>query len=1073
MLILRLAAVLLLAACLQVSASAQSVSLLERDVTLDKVFRKIEQQTGYTFVYRDQLLQQAKKVTIDVKGLSLEKVLELCFKDQPLTYSIIDKTIVVGSKDARIAVTATASLSPITVTGQVLDEKGKPLAGVSITAEQSNMRASTNDKGEYSIIVDRKGTQLTFTYVGMMVEKLVVTKAGAMNVTLKEDQAQLEEMVVTGYGIKENKANQVGSAVRIGAKELQRKPVDRIDRLLEGLVPGLQYDQQDMNTSSARPRFQVRIRGEGSFAASRDPLWIIDGVPLYTGDETNMIPNAQTSISPLTYLNPDDIESISVLKDATATTIYGANGANGVIMITTKKGTIGRDRLAYSFRSGTNYIANKFEMLTADEYRMLLREAYENDGKAYPFEGKDQVSTNWYDVFFGRGRNSLHNLSLSGGSNKTRYFVSGSYYNEKPVMVANSTDRYTLRMNLDHELSKRLKLSFRLGGGYSKNKLFTPNNDYFSYRPINTPYNADGSFALYDNVTGTKFFNSLAEANQNDDNQSTINTNGNVGLTLKIIDGLTATSQNGIDFYNMRDDQYESFRNWSGKTSGGANVGYARRGQTSYLNWISINRLNFTRRFGAHAIDAVAGTEASADRTLTLWASGNGFATDYIREVTYAIDSTKRGGSGRTENSAFSMLGRLSYTYDNKYSVTANYRRDGNSRFGKDVRWANFVSVGGAWVISKEDFWHSKAIDFAKLKISYGTNGNSRIGSYAKGLYSFSDNYNYGSRPGAVMTTGANPRFSWETTYMLNTGIDLSFYKRVTVALEVYQNTTKDLIDQVDVTRTTGQTQIYQNIGSVRNKGIELSINSINIQNQHFQWETRFNMSKNRNKILELYNGITAVKDITFRQVGSDANTLYLVRWAGVDPADGRPMWLDAKGNVTYNFSTLDRVAVGSETPDFYGGMTNYFTYKGFTLSALITYSVGGHAFSTLRRNAEADGYLMADGNQSRDILNRWREPGDLALTPKLSTNSTSSSRNSTRFLHSKTNVRLTNISLNYEVPQRWVKKIGLSTANAYVQADNVGMWTPYESGNRNTFKNSFSSYPTTRTISFGVSVAL
>lgn len=1083
MLIKRLTAMFLMVACLQVNAKtiAQIITLSEQNAPLDKVFKKIEKQSGYSFVYRDQLLKQARKVTIEAKGATLEKVLDMCFRDQPLTYAIVDKTIVVserGNRDAQFASTVSPS---VVVKGRVTDAKGKPLEGVSVAVSGGLKGTSTNADGNFTLNVDSKDAVLVFTYIGMQTQRIPVGNSVVINVTLLEADSQLEEMIVTGYGIKENKANQVGSAVRVGAEDLQRKPADRIDRLLEGLVPGLQFQLQDNGTSSARPRFETRIRGEGSVRAAGDPLWIVDGVPLYVGTETNLIPNMQTSISPLTYLNPDDIESISVLKDATATTIYGANGANGVVYITTKKGAVGKDRVSYNFRTGFNYVTDtKFQVLNGDEYRELVREAALNTGKPYPFiEARDTVNTDWYDLFFRRGSTTQHNLSFSGGNAKTKYFISGAYYKEKMTMIANQTDRLSFRMNLDQQVNKRLSLTFRLGGSYNSNQLFSPGNDFYTNRPNINPYNPDGSFALYDSVVKPtspdkvpKFFNVLAEAYQNDNNQSTYAMNGTIGGTLQIIEGLTFTTTNGIDFYNMREDKYSSMKNWSGRDLSGNLVGYAYRYQNSYIKWISINRLNFSREFGVHAVDLMAGTEASADKRNSVSASGFGFANDYIREITSVPDENQRASSSMEETSSLSMLARSSYTYDRRYSITGNYRRDGNSRFGKDVRWAKFFSAGAAWNISNESFWRSKVIDFAKIKLSYGTNGNSRIGNRAKGLYDFRDDFSYNGKPGAVLTQGENQVFSWEKTYMFNSGVDLSFYNRIALGVEVYQNTTKNLIDDVEVSRTSGQRRIYRNLGEIRNRGIEISLSTTNIKAKHFEWQTRFNVSRNRNKVMKLYNNLDQISGTEIRRVGEDVKSLYLVRWAGVDPIDGMPRWYDSKGNITRVLNqTQDRVIIGSGTPDFYGGISNNITYRNFTLSALINFTVGGYQFSSLRRDAEDDGLNIASINQSRNILDRWQNSGDLALSPVLLLGqSTSSSLNSSRYLHKKTNIRLNNVSLNYAVPAKIASKLRMGNLSAYLQADNLGFWTPYgNKKNRNTYKNSFSPYPLQRVVSLGI----
>ncbi len=376
--------------------------------------------------------------------------------------------------------------------------------------------------------------------------------------------------------------------------------------------------------------------------------------------------------------------------------------------------------------------------------------------------------------------------------------------------------------------------------------------------------------------------------------------------------------------------------------------------------------------------------------------------------------------------------------------------------------------------LSNEKFWKIKQIDFAKLKLSYGSNGNSRIGAYkSKGIYKFDLDHGYNGQEGAVMSSGENPLLSWETTYIINGGLSLGLFKRISMEVEFYQNTTKGMLDAVDVTRTTGFTRILQNIGSVRNSGIEITLNTQNIVKDNFEWRTKFNIAHNRNKILKLYNGNDKILDKTIRRVGEDANAFYLIRWAGVDPRDGGPLWYDRNNNITKEFDLNNRVVLGSSTPDFFGGMTNTITYKDFSLSALLIYNVGGYGFSDFQRDAESDGRNLAADNQSTNLLDRWREPGDLSNIPKsvLFVNE-NNGRNSTRFLHKKTSLRLQNISLNYNLPKNWVNKAKIANASVYFQADNVGFWTPYSTpSNRNDFRNSFNPYPQPLVLSFGLNV--
>ncbi|UYQ94369.1 SusC/RagA family TonB-linked outer membrane protein [Chitinophaga horti] len=1052
-----------------IQAQVPAPATQQNAVKLSELLSTLEKRFKVKFAYSPDVMPLNKLVSIRAKGDKLEPVLDELAKTLGITYVVNGKRVVFAKAEERKAGK---------VSGQVTSAAdGTPLEGVTVSVPGTSRHTVTNPAGQYALALDDGMSELAFSYVGMQTQRTPIT-GSTVNIALAQDLRELESVVVSGYGLSERRENQIGSATVITSSQLERKPVDRVDRMLEGLVPGLQYGVQSDDTDSPRPRYQTRVRGQASFLASNDPLWIIDGVPIYTGNATNQIIGVNVSISPLSYINPNDIQSVTVLKDAAATSIYGANGANGVILITTKKGIVSKDKITYSFRTGINTVTDaKFQVLTGDEYRELAAEAYANAGlnpADYPFPlNKDHANTDWYDEFFRTGHTMLHDLSFSGGNERTRYFISGAYFKEKKTILANDNERLSVRMNLDQRVHKRLSLSFKMGGSYNTNNLFNPDADYYTNRPNISAFNPDGTFALYDSVTGYRFFNKLAEAAQNDYIQHTFAVNGNVSATLQLFEGLQFNSTNGLDFYNIREDEYQSRKNWSGIDLDGTPKGYARRAQTNYLRWISINRLNYTKAFGQHLIEALAGTEAMDGRRNSLWASGSNFANDDIREVSAAPEETQRAGSSVEEESALSFFGRVNYTFDKRFSAQVNFRRDGNSRFGKDVAWGNFGSVGAAWTVSNEAWWRSGVIDFAKLKASYGTNGNSRVGNYAsKGLYTFDEQYSYNGQPGAVMITGANPTFSWEISRMLSTGVNLSLWKRISVELEGYRNTTSRLIDNVDVSRTTGETKIFQNMGRVRNTGVELTVISTNVANKNFHWVTNFNITHNRNRIISLYNNNDKVLGTeTIRRVGEDANTLYLVRWAGVDPRDGAPMWYDLRGNITKVFDLDNRVAIGSTNPDFFGGITNNFTYRQFTLSALLYYSVGGHGFSGLRRNSESDGLYILDKNQSRNQLDRWQEEGDLALTPRLLYGiSTSSSRTSTRFVHKKTNLRLQNVSLNYRLPDKTAGKLHLQNFSAYLQADNVGFWTPYQSRkDRNTYKNSFSPYPMERVISFGL----
>lgn len=1065
---MRLTIFLLITGCLAVHASgyAQKVNLSVRNAGIESVCLDIKKQTGYFFLYDAAILKKSGTVSLELKNTELTDALQQLTAGKALDYKIIDKTVIISE-----AKTSTKIAQQEIIVKGTVTTKGNPgqpnqtMPGVVITVKGTKKVTSTSGNGSYSIQAPANGT-LVFSMIGYGTKEVAISGNKIIDVLILETASELNEVIVTAYGTSEKKENQIGSAYVVTSKDLERKPVDRIDKLLEGIVPGLQYEVQDPTTSSIRSKYKTRIRGEASFGASNEPLWVIDGIPIKTGNETGQILGVTTSISPLTYINPEDIESVVVLKDATATSIYGADGSNGVILITTKKGSSEKKSISYSFRAGVNLINNnRFHVLNADEYRELYTESYRNNTALDQSKLPDLGTTNtdWYDTFFRTGINNLHSLSFSGTYKKTRYYVSGSYYNEKQIMIKNQAQRLSSRINIDQKVNNSIDLFLRLGASRNINDMFNPGDSYYSNKPIDSPYNPDGSYV-------DAFYNKVRESIYNDNNQKTNFVNGNVGGTFKIIPDLTFTSTNGIDYTSTREHIYNSMFAFSNKNEGKAEFAKSRN-----FGWNSQQRLNFAKTIKQHEFSALLGAEAKSDERRSNSIIGYGFENDYIRNANDAtrIVTTFTGD----DKTGLSYYGQFRYTLASKYSLLGSFRKDGNSDFGSDVKWATFNSIGASWTVSNEDFWKIKQIDFAKLKLSYGTNGNSRLGAYkAKGIYNLNViGSTYNGTDGAIMASGENPVLSWETTYIVNGGISLGFFKRISMEVEFYQNITKGMLDEVDVTRTTGFTSIDQNIGSVKNRGIEMNLVTQNIQNKDFQWSTKFNIARNTNKILKLYNENTKILDKTIREIGKDASTFYLVRWAGVDPRDGGPLWYDAKGNITKVFDLANRVTVGSGTPDFFGGMTNTFQYKEFSLSALLIYNVGGYAFSVLQRDAESDGRNLASYNQSTNLLDRWREPGDLSNIPKtvLGENA-NNARNSTRFLHQKTSLRLTNVSLNYNLPKPFLKRVSLDRASIYVQADNIGFWTPYSiKSNRNDYKNSFNPFPQPLVLSFGLNVSL
>lgn len=1058
-----------------------------KNVSVADVIKEIESMTEYIFIYSEKNVDLERKVDVIAFGEELESVLKKVFEDTQNGFKINGRQIVIFRKaqDQKNQQNNKNPQSERIITGKVLDEKNIPLPGVNIILKGTNYGVVTDSEGNYSIRVRNGMVEvLRFSFIGMRDQEVAVNDQNEINVVMQPDEIFIDDVVVVGaYGKKQNQIDMTGSAFQLNAKDIETLPSGRVDLLLDGIVPGVRIDPNTDAPSSTRTRYNTRVRGEASLSASNEPLWIVDGTPIFTGDRTNMITGMEVSVSPLSYINPEDIESITVLKDASETSIYGANGANGVILITTRQGKKGDTRINFSGRYGIARVneSTRFKVLNAEEYLMLAKEAYVNAGKDlayFPFQDNDlnqysTTSTDWYDVFYGLGHTYQGNLTLSGGNDNSTYFISGGYFREEQTVLGNSQDRFSLRINDDLELGKKLTASFRISASYNINEIFNPGSDYYEFLPIYSVYNDDGSFRLYNkyidgmDVNGnpywktSKFYNSVAEREENDHTQRTFASNSNISLQYNFNSSLSITSQIGVDYQSYYEDRYRARTNWSGMSlTDGEPIGYSSRGHSNFLYWTNIERINYEKSIGKHHLDGMFGFEMKSQKRNSVSASGEGFVNDHIKEIAYSEDQD--GSSSSDLDRSMSFFARGGYSYDTRYYLNLIYRRDGNSLFGEDVRWANFWSLAGSWNIHKEDFFDVPYIDILKIKGSYGTNGNSRLGNrQSEGVYSYSESYNYNNNSGVAMTLSPNPSLSWETTYMTNLGLRIKFFRRFEIDAEWYNNKTVDLISNVDVSWTTGSTKIYRNVGSIRNRGYEITMYSNNVVTPVFRWTSRLNFSHNDNKLLELYNGIEKVMGTKIWREGYGLDTYYLVRWAGVDPRDGSPMWYDAEGNISKTYSYDYRVPYKSSSPDLDGAFINTVEYKNFEFQVIFSYVIGGYGFSSFGRGTSSDGLNIMSENQSVNQLDRWQKPGDLALSPKpiwgVSTNST---MNSTRFLYEKTHIKLQNISLSYNLPKFFLEKINLNRCRISFIADNLGLWTPYDKSNRNSYKQSMSGYP-------------
>ena len=974
---------------------------------------------------------------------------------------------------------------PFKVQGVVRDTEGETLVGVFVQVKGSKTGTQTDLDGNYSISLSAPSI-LVFQYLGMEEKEVSVSEGGTLDVVLKGDNTLEEAVISAGYGLAQKRSDMTGSAFQVESSQLKTLPAARVDNMLQGMVPGLSIEEG--TSGSTGTRYTIRIRGDASLNANSEPLWIVDGVPIYTGNTTGSTPGMSYTVSPMSFINPDDIESITVLKDAATTSIYGADGANGVILVTTKQGQgDGAIHVNATLKYGISRVdkSTLIKYCNAEQWWGLAKESWVNAGydlAYFPYQDNyhnkySTTDTNWYDVYLGTGNATELGLRIDSGGNKSKHYLSVNYYGEKSTRKGNDQQRFSLRDRASYKFTKRLSLEGNIALTYNINNLTPISSSYYNVIPIFEPYDLDGItprlYNYYSDATDKydpklrKFvYSAIPDRDLSDNTQRSITVDGSATLTYDIIEGLKFTSMLGVNALTAQEMIYYPKTTLDGITSYEQDGHSSRASSFTYV-WNNIDRLNFNRKFGKHTVGALLGVEFVGRETRTLSASGSGFANDHIKEIGYAIEASRKGTSSASNSRSLSYIGSANWSYDNRYYLSASYRRQGYSSFSTYSRWGDFASVGASWNVHNESFFNVPFINRLKLKGSYGTSGNSRVDTGAAyGTYNYSSGYYYGGLMGAGQGTAPNPGLSWETTYITNVGLDLAFLaNRIDLQMEFYRKLTKNLLYNGRVSSIITDGSVMRNVGELENIGFELSLSTKNIVSKNFSWTTDFNGAVNRNTIKKLYKGNhTGFFDYVWME-GASKDAWWLSRWAGVDPATGAPMWYDIDGNLTYIFSYNNRVLLPeySKEPDFRGGMRNIFTFGDFSVVLSLTYTMGG--WESIDK-AE-DGFDIISNNVMVEELDHWREPGDVSNNPKpIYKVSTGSSRYSTRFLYSQTNIQVKNLVFSYNLPKQFCNKLRLNGATASLIADNLYLWTPDQSATHNSYKTLRYKDGVTRTFS-------
>jgi TonB-linked SusC/RagA family outer membrane protein len=974
------------------------------------------------------------------------------------------------------------------ITGQVFSyDDGKVLPGVSVTLKGTNVVTATEPSGTFSLALPtgvEKGI-LQFSSVGYESQEIIFSGLESIHLTLKSSARQMEDVVVVGYGT-QRKKDVTGSVSSVNSKDIKSLPVPNVGEALQGRAAGVQI----LSSGAPGSNVTIRVRGVGTINNS-DPLLVIDGVP--------------TEI-PLNTISQDDIASIEVLKDASATAIYGSRGANGVVLITTKKGSSGKNHLEFSTFAGVQKATSMVEMLNASQFASLHNEMMSNNGQtqnpAFANPALLGVGTDWLGALFGSAHMNNYSLAYSGGSANSNYYVSGAVLDQDGIVLNTSYRRYTLQFNSESRLFDGLKFgnNLTLSHDVKKNGSYDIRNTMAAL-PTQAIYKADGTYAgpvgqasWYGDIT-----NPIGKATINENATQGYNVLGNIYGELSLLKRLKFKSTGGIQASFWDNRSWAPKYDWQPIPQPNS---YLSQNYNKALTWLWDNLLTYDNYIAAdHHLTVLAGSSAQTSRYDGMGGSIQGFASNTAQQLSNGTLLPTIGGTAN-EWALLSFFGRTNYSYKDKYLVTVTLRRDGSSRFGKDNRYGTFPSASLAWRISKEDFFNVRPINDLKLRLGYGVTGNQNIGNYSFASVLQTVQYNFNGTPVTAIVPLAipNPKVRWEQVQQANAGLDATVLNnRVTITLDAYLKNTNDMLVPMSVPISTGYSDIVVpsiNAGNVQNRGIELAINSQNMKGA-IEWSTSFNVAYNRNKVVSLndtiplYTGSIGLnQNLSIQNAGHPVNSFYGFVTNGIFQSDEEvsnyavqvpgsdPFNRTSAGDVKFRdlnndgkIDDNDRTFLGDPNPSFIFAMNNTFAYKGFDLSVFIQGVSGNKIFNANRIYQE--GMAVAQ-NQTTAVLDRWTGKGSTSNMPRAIFNDPNkNTRVSDRFVEDGSYLRIKNVTLGYNLPKSLMQRLKLSSARIYISGQNLLTVTKYAGFDPEVGATGIdlNVYPVTRTLSAGINL--
>ena len=1049
-----------------VSAQSQKVSLDFKNERVEKVLASIKSQTGMSLVFSDQLVDVNRKVTMQLKDVTLKEALTRLLSGINLTFEIRNNKIYFIEKKA---VSQPGSRKK-RVTGVVKDVMGEPLIGANVVEKgRSTNGVITDFNGKFTLEVDESAS-LVVSYIGYLAQDIPTKGKGDFHIILKEDTNTLDEVVVTGYG-DFKKATYTGSASVLTTEKLEALPVVSVGQMIESNIPGISVVAGTSSQPGAKTT--LRVRGVASMNASTEPLYVLDGVPIPSYDLSNFTSMSEAGgMGFIETLNPADIESITVLKDAASASLYGAKGANGVVLITTKKGKEGKLRVNMAAKYGITDFAYTYRpLMGGEERRKLIHEGLvnfqldkgvsEQEAQQYADANIDQYAkrlpqgySDWESALFKTGYQQDYNLSASAGNQNSSFIGSLGYTKQTGVSLNSEMERFTGRVDASN---KYKKVEFGMNASFSWTKnVHLPEGKFYgsaiyaskvNLTPSTPIYNEDGTYASgYRENNG---YNPILEAEVNDYYARTVRAMGTAKIAYNVWDNLKVSSVFTVDYSLTKDFFFQSPDGRDGATY----QGRGRMQMTDRIRYTSQNNLTYSKTFGKHSVSAVTAFEVMKYDYEDLYAAKKTYGQDINTSLGNAADPID-ADQKLQEDALMSYVASVNYSYDDKYYASFSFRRDGSSRLSPDTRWGNFWSLSASWRLSQERFMQplKSVLSDLKLRASYGVNGN-----LPSSYYGYQSTYTtgafYSGKPSPWESTLGNEELTWEKNYALNLGLEIGLFSRVNVSLDWYTRTTKDLLMSKQLNSISGFSSLLTNVGQMRNTGVELEVRSNNIKTKDFSWTTAFNLSHNKNKILKLADLPWFVDGRYVRKEGYPFNTIYLREYAGVDPETGSALYYDNQqdenGNYTKNKVTdpgqASPIPLKDITPTISGGFMNTFNYKFIDLSFNLSYMFGGYSYDNASYILQDDGYSVIS-NKSTEQRRRWQKPGDITDVPRfVYGNKKGGNYNSSRAIHSTDHIRLKSLILGLNAPKAWLQKLGIGNARIYFSGTNLLTWAAYD----------------------------